>query len=275
MSEQFTGNVALVTGGGRGLGRAFAQALAEESVAVAVTARSKDQLAETVKLIESAGGRALAIAGDASNPQSVEQAVTATEQQLGPVDILVNNAGITGQVKEDWLTDPDEWWQVLETNLHGSYMFARRVLPGMVERGRGRIINISSGGAQAPVPHLGPYAVSKAAITQYSNILARQLEGTGVTVFAFAPSFVRTEMTEWVSSSPDIHGASRKIFSEKFEEGTDTSLETCVNMFMFLASGRGDALTGRHIGDLEDEAVLLRRVDEIQQEDLYTLRLRT
>ena len=274
MSEQLDGTIALVTGGGRGLGRAFAEALAQAGSSVAVTARSEDQLAETVKLIESAGGRALAIAGDASNPQSVEQAVTATEQQLGLVDLLVNNAGVTGEIKEDWLTDPDEWWHTLEINLRGSYMFTRRALPGMIERGRGWIINISSGAALGRLPYASSYTVSRAAISQYSNILARQLEDTGVTVFAFAPGFVRTEMTERVSSSPDIHSSTRKILSARFEEGAETPLETCVNMFMFLASGRADALTGRHISDSEDEADLLRRAEEIQQNDSYTLRLR-
>ena len=130
-----TGHVALVTGGGRGLGRAFAEALSRSGAAVAVTARSEEQLAETVKLIESAGGRGLAIAGDASDPQSVEQAVTAVEGQLGPVDILVNNAGVSGEIKEEWLTDPEEWWRTLEINLRGPYMFSRRALPGMIERG--------------------------------------------------------------------------------------------------------------------------------------------
>ena len=98
-NTDLTGHVALVTGGGRGLGRAFAQALSAAGAVVAVTARSEDQLAETVKLIESAGGRALAIVGDASDPQSVEQAVTTVEEELGPVDILVNNAGVYRRVQ--------------------------------------------------------------------------------------------------------------------------------------------------------------------------------
>ena len=95
-----SGHVALVTGGGRGLGRAFAQALSISGAVVAVTARSEDQLAATVELIESSGGRALAIAGDASDPQRVEQAVATVEAQIGPVDILVNNAGVPGEIKE-------------------------------------------------------------------------------------------------------------------------------------------------------------------------------
>ena len=270
-----TGHVALVTGGGRGLGRAFAQALSKSGAAVAVTARSEDQLAETVKLIESAGGGALAFAGDASDPQSVEQAVTTAERQLGPVDILVNNAAVHGEIKEEWLTDPDEWWRTLEINLRGPYLFTRRALPGMIERRRGRIINISSGAALAVGPYHCAYSTSKAALSQYSNMLAKQLEDTGVTVFAYAPGLVRTAMTEWAANSPDVHSSVRNIINVRFEEGTDTSLEACVKMFMFLASGRADALTGRYISVYDDETDLLGRAEEIQQHDLYALRLRT
>ena len=270
-----TGHVALVTGGGRGLGRAFAQALSKAGAVVAVTARSENELAETIGLIERAGGHGLAIVGDASDPQRVEQAVSAVEGQLGPVDILVNNAAVPGEIKEEWLTDPEEWWRTLEINLRGPYLFIRRVLPGMVERHRGRIINISSGAALAVGPYHSAYSTSKAALSQYSNILAKQLEDTGVTVLAYAPGLVRTAMTEWAASSPDVLGSVRDFFNVRFEEGTDTPLEACVNMFMFLASGSADALTGRHISVSNDEADLLRRAEEIRQNDLYTLRLRT
>ena len=163
-------------------------ALSISGAVVAVTARSEDQLAATVELIESSGGRALAIAGDASDPQRVEQAVATVEAQIGPVDILVNNAGVPGEIKEEWLTDPEEWWRTLEVNLRGPYMFIRRALPGMIERHRGRIINISSGAALAIAPYIGSYTTSKAALSQYSNILARQLEDTGVAVFAYPES---------------------------------------------------------------------------------------
>ena len=274
-NTDLTGQVALVTGGGRGLGRAFAQALSEAGAVVAVTARSEDQLAETVKLIEGAGGRALAFVGDASDPQEMEQAVTAVEDQLGPVDLLVNNAGSTGELKEDWLTDPDEWWRTLEINLRGPYMFIRRTLPGMIQRGRGRIINISSGAAIGDISLAGSYTVSKAALSQYSKILAGQLEGTGVTVFAYAPGFVRTAMLEWVASSPDVHISIRNSLNAVIEDGADTPLENCVNMFMVLASGKADALSGRHISVYDEGADLLGRVEEIKQNDLYTLRLHT
>ncbi len=270
-----TGHVALVTGGGRGLGRAFAQALSEAGAVVAVTARSEDQLADTVKLIEGSGGRAIAIVGDASDPQSVEQAVTAVEEQLGPVDILVNNAGAPGELKEEWLTDPDEWWRTIEINLRGPYMFTRRTLPGMIERGRGRIINISSGAAIGNLTFAGAYTASKAALSQYSKNLAAQLDGTGVTVFAYVPGIVRTAMVEWAVNSPDVHSSIQNKFNEALEDGADTPLENCVNMFMVLASGKADALSGRHISVYDKDSDLLGRIEEIKENDLYTLRLPT
>ena len=274
-NTDLTGHVALVTGGGRGLGRAFAQALSAAGAVVAVTARSEDQLAETVKLIESAGGRALAIVGDASDPQSVEQAVTTVEEELGPVDILVNNAGSTGEFKEEWLTDPDEWWRTIEINLRGPYMFIRRTLPGMIERGRGRIINISSGVAIGGIPFTGSYTASKAALSQYSKNLAGQLDGTGVTVFAYVPGIVRTGMVEGIANSPDVHSSIRNRFNEILEAGADTPLENSVNMFMVLASGKADALSGRHISVNDEDSDLLGRIEDIKENDLYTLRLHT
>lgn len=108
------GQVALVTGGGRGLGRAFAQALAAVGAAVSVTAKSRNQVEETVKSIEDQGGRAISVVGDISNPDDVERIVSFTEEQLGPVDLLVNNAGVGGEVKPDWDTDPQDWWRTME-----------------------------------------------------------------------------------------------------------------------------------------------------------------
>ena len=114
-----SGQVALVTGGGRGLGQAYAQGLAAAGAAVAVTARSTEQLDESVRLIEAAGGRALAIPADVTDRAAVEHAVATTEQALGPISLLVNNAGIAGPWKVTWETDPDEWWNTLEVNARG------------------------------------------------------------------------------------------------------------------------------------------------------------
>ena len=132
-----SGQVAIVTGGGRGLGRAYALRLAQAGAAVAVVARSSDQLAETVRLIELEGGRALALTADVSDRAAVQGVVAEVEERLGPVDLLVNNAGVAGPTVPAWEAEPNDWWRCLEINLGGPYLCARTVLPGMIERRRG------------------------------------------------------------------------------------------------------------------------------------------
>jgi NAD(P)-dependent dehydrogenase (short-subunit alcohol dehydrogenase family) len=267
------GQVALVSGGGRGLGQAFAQALAAVGATVSVTARSRNQLKETVKIIESQNGRAISVVGDISNPDDVENMVSFTEAQLGPVDILVNNAGVGGEVKPDWETDPQDWWRTVEINLKGPYLCTRRILPGMVARGKGRIINLSSGAVRRRFPYLGAYSVSKIALTQYSTLLASQLEGTGVKIFSYNPGLVRTHMSEVHAYSPEVHNSIRDVFQARFEQGADTPMEAAIRMFMFLASGQADALSGRLISVNDDASELLSKTEEILAQDLYTLRL--
>lgn len=268
------GHVALVTGGGRGLGRAFAYALASAGAAVSVAARSRNQLEETLRGLEAQGARAMSVVGDVSNPEDVKNIVSLTEDRLGPVDLLVNNAGVGGEAKSDWETDPQDWWRTLEINLRGPYLCIRSVLPGMVARGRGRIINLSSGAVQGGLPYLGAYTVSKTALTQYTNILAGQLKDSGVSVFAFAPGFVRTHMTEVHGQSPEVHSSIRELFKQNFEQGSDTPIEATTLTFMFLASGQADALTGRFISVGDEASGLLSRMGEILNKDLQTLRLK-
>lgn len=167
-----TGQVALVTGGGRGLGRAFALALSKAGARVAVTARTADDLAETVEQVERAGGRALAIPGDVAMPDAVAHMVGAAESQLGPVDILVNNAGVVGPLGYDWEIDPDDWWRTFEINMRGSFLCARAVLPGMVTRKRGRIVNVSSGAAFNRLSQMGVYCATKAALEELMHCRA-------------------------------------------------------------------------------------------------------
>ncbi|MDQ2998374.1 MAG: SDR family oxidoreductase, partial [Chloroflexota bacterium] len=158
------GQVAIVTGGGRGIGRAIALALATAGAKVAVAARSTNQLAETVQQIEQSGGHALALTVDVADSQGVEQMVTQIEEQLGPVDLLVNNAGIGGRSGSIRATDAETWWRVLDVNVRGPFLCAQAVLPGMTTRRQGRIVNISSGASLGPWPYVSAYAISKAAL---------------------------------------------------------------------------------------------------------------
>jgi NAD(P)-dependent dehydrogenase (short-subunit alcohol dehydrogenase family) len=272
-----TGQVALVTGGGRGLGRAFALALAAAGAQVAVTARTAAQLAETVQLIERAGGCALAIPGDVSVPDAVAHVVTTTEQQLGPVDVLVNNAGwhVPKSLGYDWEVDPEGWWHTFEINVRGPFLCARAVLPGMIQRQRGRIVNISSHAAFTPRPLLDALCTSKAALTQWTRCLAMGTQAHGIAVFAFAPGLVRTFGSEYLVTSPEVPKELADIFHGRFSREEDTPIERAVQMLLFLVSGRADALSGRFILVQDQEEDLVRRAEEIQREDLHILTLRT
>src|SRR5262245_27237905 len=140
-----SGQVALVTGGGRGIGRAVAAALAGAGAAVEVLARSAGQLAEVVDAHTRAPGRALTHPADVTDRNAVEAAVAAVERQLGAVDLLVNNAGVGGPVGPLAESDPDAWWRCLAVILRGPLLCSRAVLPGMLARRRGRIVNVASG----------------------------------------------------------------------------------------------------------------------------------
>jgi NAD(P)-dependent dehydrogenase (short-subunit alcohol dehydrogenase family) len=270
-----TGQVALVTGGGKGLGRAFAIALATAGAQVAVTARTAASLAETVEMVARAGGRALAVPGDVTTPEAVAHVVSTVESQLGPVDILVNNAGDLGPIGYDWGVDPETWWRTFEVNVRGPFLYARAVLPGMVARQRGRIVNISSGVAFNRNPQMGAYSATKAAVTQWTKILAEDTKAHGIAVFAFHPGVVRTSMVARLTASPDVPREVGDRFRAFLSQGQDTPIERSAQMLLFLVSGRADALSGRFIRAQDNEEELVRRVEEIRRDDLHILTLRT
>jgi len=138
--------VAVVTGGGRGLGRAFSGALSTAGWTVAAVARSSMELAETVRLVEKRGGTARAFVADVSDAAAVETVIAAIERSLGAIDLLVNNAGVPGPLGPLMTSTLADWWRTLEVNLLGQVNCAHRVLPGMIARRAGRIVNIASGG---------------------------------------------------------------------------------------------------------------------------------
>jgi 3-oxoacyl-[acyl-carrier protein] reductase len=240
--------VAFVTGGGRGVGAGIARALAEDGWPVIVGARSRDQIAAVADEI---GGRAVEV--DVSNRESVEQAVAGA----GDVELLVANAGIGNPDGATWDVDPDDWWRVLEVNVLGVHLCCRAVIPGMLERGSGRIVITGSGAAYLPGASHTAYPTSKAAVCRYGETLANELSGR-IPVFFFSPGLVKTEMTRRLG-----------------EDAPWTPPELSAQLVVVLASGRADALAGRYIhaehDDIED---LIARTDEIQREDLNAIRLR-
>ena len=271
--DELRGQVAIVTGAGRGLGRATALALARARARVGLVARSEEQLAETVRGVTEAGGEALAVVVDVCDAAAVERMAREVERTLGPVDLLVNNAGTMGPLGPIWEADPGDWWHSIEVNLRGPYLCSHALLPGMIERRHGRIINVSTSAATVAVAHMGAYVIAKTALIRFTENLAAELLNSGVSVFTISPGTVRTAMTEHVLESE----AGKKWlpwFRKLFDRGRDVPPEKAAQLVVQLASGRADALSGRFIDVSDDLAELLERLGDVKSDDLYTLRVR-
>ena len=159
--------VAIVTGGGRGLGRAFARALASAGARVVVVSRSEDELKTTVQLIEEVGGTSIYFPADVTDGPSISAIVAEVEQRFGAIEILVNNAAVLTPLGYDWEVNADEWWRTIEVNLRGPFLCTQAVLPGMMKRKRGKIVNITSVAAHTVHPYGTAYCASKAALSSY------------------------------------------------------------------------------------------------------------
>jgi NAD(P)-dependent dehydrogenase (short-subunit alcohol dehydrogenase family) len=271
------GQVALVTGGGRGLGRAYAIALAHAGAAVAVTARTAPELQTVVQEIEQNGGRALAIPADVTDAKAVAQLVATVEQALGPVDLLVNNAGVLRAIGRIAEVEADDWWREIEINVRGPFLCSQAVLPGMIERKRGRIINLASGAGLEAIDAGSAYCLSKAAIIRLSESLALETKADGIAVFALHPGTVRTPMTKYMHDAALVGQRApetQQWFQQLFAEGKDTPIERSVDLVLQLASGKADALSGRYLDVDTDLDALISQAETIQRNDLRVLRLR-
>ena len=259
VADELQGQVALVTGGGRGIGANVARELADAGMRVAVAARTREQVEEVAAEI---GGLALDV--DVSDEASVVRMVGDTERELGSIDLLVNNAGVMGPSERPIWEDDDTaaWWRVFEINMLGAYLCCRTVLRGMVQRGSGRIVNVGSGSAHLPVTpgRIGDsaYGPSKAALHRFGEILAGQLEQHGIAVYTISPGLVRTALTERLG-----------------DDAPWTPPELAPRLVRALASGRADHLAGRYIhAEHDDIEELIARADRIAADDLNQIRLR-
>jgi NAD(P)-dependent dehydrogenase (short-subunit alcohol dehydrogenase family) len=209
---------------------------------VAAAARTTADVEETAAAV---GG--LPVTLDVTDRAAVEEAVADVERELGPLDLVVNNAGTDRAHGPTWKVDPDEWWGDVDVNLRGTFLVCRAVLPGMIERGSGRIVNVSSNAALRPSPFNSAYGAAKAAVLSLTQSLAESLEGTGVQVFAMTPGYVRTDMTERLLELQAEHGWFPHLAGR---EPLDPSLGA--DLLVFLASGRADRLSGRFFHAQDD-----------------------
>jgi NAD(P)-dependent dehydrogenase (short-subunit alcohol dehydrogenase family) len=267
------GQVAIVTGAGRGIGREIAAALASEGALVAVVSRTAAQVEETCGRIGHAGGTAVGIAADVADRGEVEEAVRRVQGELGMPTLLVSNAGsfdALGPVAE---VDPEIWWHDVTVNLLGPFLCARAVLPGMIGLGRGRIVNMIGGGMAGPFPYGSGYASSKAALQRFTESLDQEVAASGVGVFAMGPGLVRTAMTELQVTTE----AGKRWFGHikaMFEQGKDVPPTRAAKLAVEIASGRLDDLHGRCFGVGDDLDKVVAAKGRILREDLKTLRFR-
>ncbi|MBK3583663.1 MULTISPECIES: SDR family NAD(P)-dependent oxidoreductase [Streptomyces] len=257
--------VALVTGGGRGIGQQIALALARSGARVAVLARSRDELEATAALAALGGDRVppvLVVPGDMTDQDAVGRAVARVTDELGPVSLLVNNAAaFTAAEPPFWEADLDTWWHSVEVNVRGTLVCTRAVLPSMVAEGRGRIITVSSDAGMLPYP-LSSYSFGKNAQIRLTETLDASLKAAGrpVRTFAISPGTVRTRLTEsFVDQHPDM---------------VWTPAEHSGRLVLDLASGRYDALHGRYLSVTDDLDRMLARLAEVERDELFVQRMR-
>jgi NAD(P)-dependent dehydrogenase (short-subunit alcohol dehydrogenase family) len=251
-SPQLDGRGAIVTGGGRGIGRAIAVALARAGGRVAVAGRSLEGLEATVAEIESAGGEAIAVRADLREPPEIEALAAAVRERLGPVDVLVNNSGIAGPTRPLWEVTPEEWSDTFVVNVAGTFLCCRAVLPSMIERGRGSVIVIGSMTGKRALFGRTPYAASKTALIGLVRTLAVEVGPHGVRVNLLSPGAVAgPRLDRVIAAQAEAKGIGEEEAREAMASRSPLHRlidpAEIADAAVFLASDRSSGLTGHDL----------------------------
>lgn len=266
--------VAIITGGSRGIGRAVARVFLREGAVAVLAARNTSELDKTVEELRNGGGTKVAgIRADVSNMEDVRNLFNKTLELYGTVDILVNAAGVQPPIGPFAESDVDEWTSNIRVNLFGTVLCCKHVLPAMISKKRGKIINFSGGGATSSRPYFSAYACAKTAVVKFTEVLAEEVRERGIHVNAVAPGAVNTRMLD------EIIEAGEKAGSKEWQEALQrrdtggTSPQAPADLVLFLASDASDGITGKLISapwDPWQDAEFCRRLRE--DRDLGTLR---
>jgi NAD(P)-dependent dehydrogenase (short-subunit alcohol dehydrogenase family) len=245
------GQVALVTGGGRGIGRAIARKFAAEGASVVVTARTEKEIQHVAIEIQDAGGKAAAVATDVCRESECEKIVSAARKTFGAIHILVNNAGIYGPVLPAEKVSARDWNEVMAVNLRAPFLLSRLVLPEMYERGSGSILNITSIAAKAAFQLNSPYAASKAGLIGLTHTLAAEAARKGVRVNALSPGPVpETKMSQELGRSLTKYYQTddKSLYQQMLNgilQGRPQTAEEIASAALFLVSDQSSAITGQ------------------------------
>lgn len=277
MSGSLRDRVAIVTGGSQGLGFEIARRYLKAGASVMICARDSSQLEiARRRLVDNVVDTKsiAAIQADVSQADCVAAVVDATLGTFGRLDVLVNNAGVYGPKGPIEDTDWQDWTRAIEINLYGSILMCRGVLPHFKTQKRGKIIQLSGGGATSPMPRLSAYAVSKAAIVRFVESLALEVEPFGIDVNAIAPGALNTRLlTEVLAAGPDQVGEDFYASALRQHNCGGTSLEHGAELAVYLGSHESDGISGKLISAVWDpwKSFAERRAD-ICGTDVYTLR---
>jgi NAD(P)-dependent dehydrogenase (short-subunit alcohol dehydrogenase family) len=260
-AARLDGTVSVITGGGRGIGRVLAQALADAGAAVGLIARSGTELAETVRLVTASGGTAAAARADITDQQATAEAIDALRRQLGPADLLVNNAGVSGPFGDAWQVDAEDWWRAVEINLRSVFLCSRAVLPAMTARGAGRIVNITSEAGVYRWPQVSAYSVSKAAVIKFTENLAAEASRSGVRAFSVHPGITPIGLSKraLAGAAPPGSAEARIYAWIRGELRADRGAEPALvaRLVTRLATGDADQLSGCHLSVHDDLDAIL------------------
>lgn len=245
MGIDLSGRVAVVTGGGKGVGKLFAGELVAAGAKVAIVGRTSATLAATAEELRSAGGTVATAVADVADRVASRAAIAAINEQLGPIDLLVNNAGVAGLGRVADI-DLDTWWHAFEINLKATMAWCQDVLPQMVERGGGRIVNVTSSAAHWTVPGGSAYIASKAGVSAFTRVLDAEVRRKGVLTFAIAPH-LKSDMTDEIQRSPAIPEAFRAAAATTTATQLDERRQRTVALFRRIIAGHLDEHAGQHL----------------------------
>lgn len=269
---------AIITGANQGLGRVIAKAFVQAGANVLLVARGEELLRETETTLRQQapipGQRILSMPGDVSDPQSCMAITHYAHAELPNLAILVNNAGVYGPIGPVEELDWEAWVTAIQINLFGTVLMCRAIIPLFRERGYGKIINLSGGGATAPLPRFSAYAASKAAVVRLTETFAEELRESRIDINAIAPGALNTRLLDEVlAAGPQKTGADFYARALKQHDQGGAPLERGAALAVFLAAAASDGITGRLISAMWDDwANLPQRREQLTGSDIYTLR---